>query len=409
MVGNRACADSPIMTLHDDILPFRRPARAERGGTGIVMMNMGGPANLDEVEPFLLRLFADRELLRLPWQDVLGKFIAKRRAPKVRGLYDAIGGGSPILRWTEAQGAGMCARLDELSPSTAPHRFYVAFRYVAPFADDAVTAMKADGIKRAIAFTQYPQYSCTTTGSSLNELWRALDRNGLQNAFEWSVLDRWGTHPGFVNAMTSAIHDGLAKYDARERDNVLVLFSAHSLPLSVIDRGDPYPAEVAATVDRVMEQSALRNPHALSFQSEVGPVRWLGASTESTIRQLAARGQKNVLVVPIAFTSDHIETLSEIDIEYGELAHSLGMTGFTRAPSLNARPDFLDALADLVHGHMTAQQPHTKQFKHRCAGRTNPACRSLPSRLVDGARRSSEVAALSDAACSHAHAAAVNE
>jgi protoporphyrin/coproporphyrin ferrochelatase len=392
------------MASHDSILPFRRPlrsdgaAREHHGGTGIVMLNMGGPATLGDVEPFLLRLFADRELLRLPLQDVLGRFIAKRRAPKVRKLYDAIGGGSPILRWTEAQGAGMCARLDALSPDTAPHRFYVAFRYVAPFADDALRAMKVDGIERAVAFTQYPQYSCTTTGSSFNELWRALQRQHLEDAFEWSLIDRWGTHPGFVGAMASAVHDGLARYDARDRDETLILFSAHSLPLSVIDRGDTYPAEVAATVDRVMEASGLRNPHALSFQSEVGPVRWLGASTESTIRQLAARGQKNVLVVPIAFTSDHIETLSEIDIEYGELAHSLGMTGFTRAPSLNARADFLDALADLVHGHLQDDAPHSKQFRHKCAGCINDACRSTPSRLRTVASTSAPCASSRDAA-----------
>lgn len=375
----------------DSVLPFRRTARAletrsgahaAHGGTGIVMLNMGGPATLDEVEPFLLRLFDDRELLRLPFQDVLGRFIAKRRAPKVRALYEAIGGGSPILRWTEAQGAGICARLDALSPATAPHRFYVAFRYVAPFADDAVQAMRDDGITRAVAFTQYPQWSCTTSGSSYNELWRALERHGLRDAFEWSLLDRWGTHPGFIDAVCTAVHEGLAGYPARERDDTLILFSAHSLPLSVIDRGDAYPAEVAATVDRVMAASGLRNPHLLSYQSEVGPVRWLGASTETVIRQLAARGQRNVMVVPIAFTSDHIETLSEIDIEYGELAASLGMTGFTRAPSLNARADFLDAMADLVSTHLASEEPHSRQYRARCPGCTNSACRTVPSRVV---------------------------
>jgi ferrochelatase len=370
------------------VLPFRRPprdddaARATPGGTGIVMLNMGGPATLDDVEPFLLRLFDDRELLRLPMQSQLGRFIAKRRAPKVRALYDAIGGGSPILRWTKAQGEGMCARLDALSPETAPHRFYVSFRYVAPSSDDAVQAMKADGVTRAIAFTQYPQYSCTTTGSSFNDLWRALERNNLQHAFEWSLIDRWGTHPGFVRAMASAVHDGLARYSEAERDETLIMFSAHSLPLSVIERGDSYPAEVAATVDRVMQAAGVSNPHVLTYQSEVGPVRWLGASTERAIRGLAARGQKNVLVVPIAFTSDHIETLSEIDIEYGHLAKSLGMTGFSRAPALNARPDFLDALADLVHGHMLGSACHSAQFRQRCAGCTNAACRQLPPRLA---------------------------
>ena len=376
------------MSRHETVLPFRRPSRqdagprATTGGTGIVMLNMGGPETLDDVGPFLSNLFADRELLRLPFQDVLGQFIAKRRTPKVRALYDAIGGGSPILRWTEAQGAGLCARLDVLSPETAPHKFYVAFRYVHPNADDAVLAMQADGITRAVAFTQYPQWSCTTTGSSLNELWRALDRHQLTDAFTWSLLDRWGTHPGFVRAVAGAVAEGLDGYAPDERDNVLIMFSAHSLPLSVIDRGDAYPAEVAATVDRVMAASGLQNPHLLSYQSEVGPVRWLGPSTETVIHQLAARGQQNVLVVPIAFTSDHIETLSEIDIEYGELARSLGMMGFRRAPSLNARPDFLDAIAELMHGHLADAVPHSKQYRSRCPGCVNAACRGLPSQLV---------------------------
>lgn len=383
------------MNNRDSVLPLslKRHARADRraasehsaGGTGIVMMNLGGPETLDDVEPFLLKLFADRELLKLPWQDVLGKFIAKRRAPKVRALYDGIGGGSPILRWTRAQGEGMCARLDALSPETAPHRFYVAFRYAAPFADDAVRQMHADGITRAIAFTQYPQWSCTTTGSSLNDLWRALERQQLEDAFEWSIVDRWGNDAGFVRSVAGAIRSGLQQYAPHERDDVLLLYSAHSLPLSVIDRGDAYPAEVAASVSRVTEALALPNPHLLCYQSEVGPVKWLGASTESVIRQLAAQGRKNVLVVPIAFTSDHIETLSEIDIEYAHLAQSLGMTGFRRAPSLNARPEFLDALAGIVADHIDDNTPHSTQYRHRCPGCTNARCRTLPTRTVSAA------------------------
>ena len=155
--------------------------------TGIVMMNLGGPANLAEVEPFLLELFADREIIQLPFQSWLGPFIARRRAPKVRGLYEKIGGGSPILRYTRAQGEGMVQRLDRISPATAPHQFYVAFRYVQPKTEDALRAMAADGVERAVAFTQYPQFSCSTTGSSLNELWRAAARTGLQDAFAWAA------------------------------------------------------------------------------------------------------------------------------------------------------------------------------------------------------------------------------
>ncbi len=355
------------------------PHRQRSGGTGIVMLNMGGPATLDDVEPFLRNLFADRELLRLPFQDALGAFIASRRTPKVRALYNAIGGGSPILQWTEAQGRGLVERLDAWSPQTAPHRFYVAFRYVEPSADTALRQMAADGIERAIAFSQYPQYSCTTTGSSLNDLWRALDRTGLRDRFRWSVIDRWPTHPGFVGAMAEQIRLGLESYAAAERDNVLLLFSAHSLPLSVIDRGDAYPQEVGASVDRVLEQLGRPNPSMLSYQSEVGPVRWLGPSTESVIERLAADKRHNVLVIPIAFTSDHIETLSEIDREYAELAQALGLRGFRRAPAMNDHPLFLNALADLVDGHLKSGHLHSARYRERCPGCTNAACRGLPN------------------------------
>ena len=237
--------------------------------TGIVMMNLGGPANLDEVEPFLLELFADREIIQLPFQSWLGPFIARRRAPKVRGLYQKIGGGSPILRYTRAQGEGMVARLDRLSPETAPHGYYVAFRYIQPKSEDALRAMAQDGVERAVAFTQYPQFSCSTTGSSLNELWRAADRTGLRDAFEWSIIDRWPVHPGFVEAMAETVRDGLQQFDPAQRNQVPLLFSAHSLPLDVIDRGDAYPQEVGASVQAVVERLSLPNPYLLAYQSEV--------------------------------------------------------------------------------------------------------------------------------------------
>lgn len=356
--------------------PRRTPepsARAPR--TGVLLLNMGGPKTLDEVEPFLLRLFADREIISLPWQDVLGPFIAKRRAPKVRALYDAIGGGSPILKWTERQGAAMCRRLDELRPESGPHRAYVAFRYVAPFADDALRQMAADGIERVVVFTQYPQWSCTTTGSSLTDLADALARTGLGDRFTWSLIDRWPEHPGFVQAMAERVAEGLERFPAEVRDEVLIMYSAHSIPMYVVARGDAYPGEVAATVARVSEALGRPNPHLITWQSEVGPLPWLTPSTETTIELLAKQGRKDVLVVPIAFTSDHIETLSELDREYGELAHSLGMTGYRRAPALNDLPTFTDAMADIVHAHLESGQPHSKQYRARCPGCTNSRCR----------------------------------
>jgi ferrochelatase len=191
--------------------------------------------------------------------------------------------------------------------------------------------------------------------------------------------------------MASAVEDGLEAYPAVERDDVLVMFSAHSLPLSVIDRGDAYPAEISASVSRVVQALGLKNPYLVTYQSEVGPVRWLGPSTETVIEQLAKRGQKNVLVVPIAFTSDHIETLSELDIEYAELAHSLGMTGFRRAPALNARPELLDALADIVFEHLQAGAPWSTQYRQRCPGCVNAACRGVPSKVSAPAVAAHEV------------------
>jgi ferrochelatase len=359
----------------------RRSAPGGAGGscvkTGIVMMNLGGPATLDAVEPFLLQLFEDREIIQLPLQSVLGPFIAKRRTPKVQKLYEAIGGGSPILRWTEAQGRGMVERLDRLSPGTAPHQFYVAFRYAPPFSEDALKAMKADGVQRAVAFTQYPQFSCTTTGSSLNELWRAAGRLRLRDEFEWSIIDRWPTQPGFVSAMADTVREGLLQFPAEDRDKVLLLFSAHSLPLSVIERGDSYPQEVGATVQRVMEQLGFSHPYLLAYQSEVGPVKWLGPSTERILHQLAGQGHRHLLVVPIAFTSDHIETLSELDREYGHLAQELGITYYRRAPALNDRPAFLDTLADIVAEHLASGRPYGSQYATRCAGCTNPQCRNI--------------------------------
>ena len=349
----------------------------EKGGTGIVLMNLGGPKTTEDVGPFLLELFADREIIQLPLQKWLGPFIAKRRTSSVQELYEGIGGGSPILKWTREQGQGMIERLDRLSPETAPHRFYVAFRYIHPRSEDALQQMKEDGVERTVAFTQYQQFSCATTGSSLNELWRAASRLGMARDFTWSVIDRWPTHPGFVDVMAKKVREGLEKFPEEERDDVLLLFSAHSLPLSIIDRGDPYPQEVGASVHEVMRAGGFTNQFLLAYQSEVGPVRWQGPSTEQVIKDLGAKGRKNVLVVGIAFTSDHIETLSEIDIEYAELAEEVGIENFERAPSFNGDRDFQDVLADIVLEHLKSGEACTGQYGLRCPGCENPQCRNI--------------------------------
>ncbi|XP_064336434.1 ferrochelatase, mitochondrial isoform X1 [Camelus dromedarius] len=286
--------------------------------TGILMLNMGGPETVGEVHDFLLRLFLDRDLMTLPIQNKLAPIIAKRRTPKIQEQYRRIGGGSPIKMWTSKQGEGMVKLLDELSPHTAPHKYYIGFRYVHPLTEEAIEQMERDGLERAIAFTQYPQYSCSTTGSSLNAIYRYYNEVGKKPTMKWSTIDRWPTHPLLIQCFADHILKELDCFPPEKRREVVILFSAHSLPMSVVNRGDPYPQEVGATVQRVMDKLGYSNPYRLVWQSKVGPMPWLGPQTDEAIKGLCKKGRKNILLVPIAFTSDHIETLYELDIEYSQ-------------------------------------------------------------------------------------------
>lgn len=338
------------------------------------MLNMGGPETVPETHSFLKNLFSDGDLIPLPFQKYLSSYIARRRTPQIEQQYTDIGGGSPILKYTRYQGEHMAKLLDELSPSTAPHKAYVAFRYVRPMTEATLEEMKADGVKRAIAFTQYPQYSCSTTGSSLNELFR----KGQDTGIEWSVIDRWGTHPGFIDAVALNIEAALQKFPSSSRKDVVVLFSAHSLPMSVVNRGDPYIQEVSATVSRVMERLGHSNPFRLVWQSQVGPSAWMGQQTGDAIKGLARLGKKEAVIVPIAFTSDHIETLYEIDKEYIHEGKELGMN-IIRAESLNESPVFVRALADITKTHLEDIKARkvgnvSTQFKLRCPGCMNATC-----------------------------------
>merc|ERR1711871_156834 len=350
-----------------------------RPPTAVVMMNLGGPADGGGVHDFLLRLFSDRDLIPLPGGQAfqerwLAPWIARRRTPKIQDQYAEIGGGSPIKEWTQKQGEAMCKILDKINPDHAPHKPYIAFRYAQPLTTDALTAMKADGVERAVAFTQYPQYSCSTTGSSINELYRKLVDDRAAAAIQWSVIDRWPTHDMLVDAFAKKTKEALERFaPGPVRDQVVILFSAHSLPMSVVDRGDPYPAEVAATVMAVMEKLGHCNPYRLVWQSKVGPSAWLGPQTEDALKGLAKNGRKDVVVVPIAFTSDHIETLYELDLEYGEVARDLGMN-MQRADSLNDEPLFIEALADIVKTHLSNGTTCSTQNLLRCPMCVNETC-----------------------------------
>jgi len=322
------------------------------GLTGLVLLNLGGPADLASIKPFLDALFADREIIRLPGgalgQWLLSRLIVRARLSKVTGYYAAIGGGSPILRYTAGQGEGLAERLNARRPDLAPFKPYVAFRYAPPTSDDALKAMRRDGIRRAVVLTLYPQYSVATTGSSLRELERALKRTGLEGAFDLTTIDRWSGASGYLDVLAAHVEQGLAAFDGRRADAV-VLMSAHSLPMSFVNDGDPYPAEIAATYRAVRERLKEPKPRCLlAYQSQTGPVAWLGPQTSDVIRELGRAGCRNVLVAPIAFVSDHIETLYEIDVMFAAEAKEAGIPNFRRAESLNLDPRFLDALADVV-------------------------------------------------------------
>ncbi|XP_056003010.1 ferrochelatase, mitochondrial-like isoform X2 [Ostrea edulis] len=312
--------------------------------------------------------------MQLPAQRVLGPRIAQRRTPKIQEQYRKIGGGSPIKSWTEIQGKGMVKLLDQISPHSAPHKFYVGFRYVHPLTEEAIEEMESDGIERGVAFTQYPQYSCSTTGSSINAFYRHYSKRAQPSNILWSCIDRWPTHPGLVQAFVESIQSELLKFPDEDRDDVVILFSAHSLPLKVVNRGDPYPAEVGATVNRVMEALNYSNQYRLVWQSKVGPLPWLGPPTDNAIEGLAAKGKKNILLVPIAFTSDHIETLYELDLEYAEELGEKHNINIRRAPAMNDSSTFVKAQADLVKSHLESNKACSKQLLLRCPMCVNNTC-----------------------------------
>lgn len=347
--------------------------------TGIMMLNLGGPETTEDVHDFLLRLFLDKDLIPLPAQSKLAPWIAKRRTPVIQERYKEIGGGSPIRMWTDKQGEGMVKLLDSLSPETGPHKHYIGFRYAHPLTEDTIDQMYSDGIEHAIAFTQYPQYSCSTTGSSLNAIYRYIEKSShLKSDMKWSVIDRWPVHKGLVKAFTQGIESELKKFPEEVQDDVVILFSAHSLPMRVVNRGDPYPQEVSATVQYVMEALNHSNPYRLVWQSKVGPLPWLSPQTDDVIKGLTKRGKKNMLLVPIAFTSDHIETLHELDIEYAEdLAKECGVENIRRVPSLNDNPLFIESLADIVLSHLKNEKQCSRQLALRCPLCVNQTCLNM--------------------------------
>ncbi|XP_011192938.1 ferrochelatase, mitochondrial [Zeugodacus cucurbitae] len=355
---------------------IRLNSTAVKPKTAILMLNMGGPQHTDQVHEYLLRIMTDRDMIQLPVQSRLGPWIAQRRTAEVQKKYKEIGGGSPILKWTDLQGELMCKELDQKCPESAPHKHYVGFRYVNPLTEDTLKQIENDGPERVVLFSQYPQYSCATSGSSFNSIFSHYRQHSLPKNIKFSIIDRWSTHPLLIKTFAERIREELNKFSEAKRKDVVILFTAHSLPLKAVNRGDAYPSEVGASVHLVMKELGNTNPYTLAWQSKVGPLPWLAPATDDTIKAYVKQGRKNFVLVPIAFVNEHIETLHELDIEYcDELANEVGVEEIRRAAAPNDHPLFIEALSSIVAEHLKDGQAVNPKFLMRCPMCVNPRCR----------------------------------
>jgi ferrochelatase len=316
----------------------------------VVLLNMGGPRSLDEVEPCRFNRFSDRDRIPLPagwlWQRLFARLLSRSRSKVVRGYYERIGGKSPLVELTAEQARLLEARLNARQPGR--FRCHVAMRYTAPFTDDVVRAIGDDGATQVVALSLYPHYTTATTGSSLWELRRALaGKPPAGGAVDLVEIDRWPDEPKYLDALATQVARGLERFPEAVRGEVEIVFSAHGLPQTFIDKGDPYVDHLKITIDGVMKRLGGARSWQLAYQSKVGRAKWLEPNTEEMLERLAKQNKRQVLAVPISFVSDHIETLYEIDLLFGEHAKKLGIT-LERSPSLNLEPVFIEALAELV-------------------------------------------------------------
>jgi ferrochelatase len=322
---------------------------------GVVLFQLGGPDTPEAIQPFLFNLFCDPDIIDFPFARIgrkpLAKLISTTRAKKVQHHYQTIGGSSPIRRFTEGQAAALQERLVSHGLDAT---CFVAMRYWHPFTAEAIEQIHAADCDDVVLLPLYPQYSSTTTGSSLNE-WRRLFHDDIP-AY---CVDSFYRHPLYLDSLVEKIDEALARFPQPERAEIV--FSAHSVPLSVVAKGDPYQRHIEETVELLMERGRWSNPHRLCYQSKVGASKWLQPSLHRTIRDLAAEGIGKVCVVPIAFVSDHVETLGEIDHEAREEATALGIKQFEMTAGLNDSPTFIAALADLVESALGVTTEHQSE------------------------------------------------
>jgi protoporphyrin/coproporphyrin ferrochelatase len=316
-------------------------SQTERG-LGIVLFQLGGPDTLEAIQPFLFNLFSDPDIIDFPFARLgrrpLAKLISVARAKKVQHHYSAIGGSSPIRKFTEIQARALEARMNDFGVNA---RCFVAMRYWHPFTAEAIERLQAANCQELVLLPLYPHYSSTTTGSSLNE-WNRNFRGDIPvHQVESFFRDQL-----YLDALVEKIDQALSRFPASSGPEIV--FSAHSLPQSIIDHGDPYQRQIQETVRLLMHRGGWPNRHRLCYQSKVGASRWLQPSLHRALRDLAAAKVHEVCIVPISFVSDHVETLGEIDHEAREDARQFGIQQFEMTEGLNDSPKFINALAHLV-------------------------------------------------------------
>ncbi|MFB3812822.1 MAG: ferrochelatase [Terriglobales bacterium] len=317
---------------------------------GVVLFQLGGPDTLEAIQPFLFNLFCDPDIIDFPCaglaREPLARLIAATRAKKVRRHYAEIGGGSPIRRLTEQQAAALQHKLVR---SGLDVRCFVAMRYWHPFTSEAIARLHAAACDEVVLLPMYPQYSTTTTGSSLNEWQRRFPHEVPVH-----LIASFHDHPLYVQSVVEKIDEVLARFPEPGRPTIL--FSAHSVPQAVIARGDPYQRQTEETVRLVMQQGRWPNRYRLCYQSKVGTSKWLQPALRQGLRELATERVTDVCVVPISFVSDHVETLGEIDHDARELAGALGIARFELTPGLNDSPTFISALAEMVRSALLVSE-----------------------------------------------------
>ncbi|MEB3828846.1 ferrochelatase [Phormidium sp. CCY1219] len=317
------------------------------GRVGVLLLNLGGPEQIEDVRPFLFNLFSDPEIIRLPFpwlQKPLAWWISSLRTQKSEENYREIGGGSPLRRITEEQAIALQEQLKQKGQEA---QIYIGMRYWHPFTEEAIARIKRDRIEKLVILPLYPQFSISTSGSSFRLLEKIWQEDPSVQQLDYTVIPSWYKHRGYLQAMAELIAQQLDEFE--NPDAVHIFFSAHGVPLSYVEEaGDPYQREIEECTELIMRTLNRPNDHTLAYQSRVGPVEWLKPYTEDAIISLAESGVKDLLVVPISFVSEHIETLQEIDMEYRELAEEAGIENFHRVPALNTHPVFIDDLADLV-------------------------------------------------------------